>query len=283
MTAVDSGLKRGYDNWLLSGGGLGYYSLGDWDMEVKSDFVLQVRDLYLKRDGREILRGLNLAVREGEIHCLLGRNGSGKSTLAYTLMGCAGYVPQEGCILFDGRDITGLSIAERGKLGITLAWQEPARFEGLKVGDYLALGMKEQSRERMEVALAAVALSPAVYLSRTVDEALSGGERKRIELAAVYAMRPRLAILDEPDSGIDVLSMDEIARLIQRMATEGTTVLLITHRDETVPVADVASLMCEGETVRTGDPKEVRSYYARRCRPCEVVGTRRRAGGGDER
>jgi len=242
---------------------------------MKEDFVLQTRDLHLKRGGKEILRGVNLAVREGEIHCLLGRNGSGKSTLAYTLMGCGGYTPNRGGIAFDGQDIAGLSIAERAKLGLTLAWQEPARFEGLSVADYLALGMKEPSRERMEKALAAVALSPAVYLSRTVDETLSGGERKRIELAAVYAMRPRLAILDEPDSGIDVLSIDDIARLIRRMATEGTTVLLITHRDETVPVADVASLMCEGEIVRNGDPKEVRSYYARRCVPCEVVGRRR--------
>ena len=242
---------------------------------MQKDTLLQVEDLHLTRNGKEILRGVNLAVREGEIHCLLGRNGSGKSTLAYTLMGCAGYAPQGGRIVFDGQDIAGLSIAERAKLGLTLAWQEPARFEGISVADYLALGMKEPSRERMEEALATVALSPAAYLSRIVDEALSGGERKRIELASVYAMRPRLAILDEPDSGIDVLSINDVARLIRRMATEGTTVLLITHRDETVPVANVASLMCDGEIVRNGDPKDVRSYYARRCLPCEVVGRRR--------
>ncbi len=242
---------------------------------MQKDTLLQVEDLHLTRNGKEILQGVNLAVREGEIHCLLGRNGSGKSTLAYTLMGCAGYAPQGGRIVFDGQDIAGLSIAERAKLGLTLAWQEPARFEGISVADYLALGMKEPSRERMEEALATVALSPAAYLSRIVDEALSGGERKRIELASVYAMRPRLAILDEPDSGIDVLSINDVARLIRRMATEGTTVLLITHRDETVPVANVASLMCDGEIVRNGDPKDVRSYYARRCLPCEVVGRHR--------
>ena len=250
---------------------------------MKGDFVLQVRDLYLAHDGREILQGVNLAVGEGEIHCLLGRNGCGKSTLAYTLMGCAGYTPREGRILFDGRDITGLPITERAKLGLTLAWQEPARFEGLSVANYLALGMKKPSQERMEATLAAVALLPDAYLTRRVDDSLSGGERKRIELAAVYAMRPRLAILDEPDSGVDILSMDEIARLIRRMATEGTTLLLITHRDEMVPVADVASLMCEGEIVRNGDPKEVRSYYARRCLPCEVAGGHRGTGRGDER
>jgi len=238
---------------------------------MERDFILHIQDLHLKRNGKEILRGVNFAVREGEIHCLLGQNGSGKSTLAYTIMGCAGYVPHKGCILFNNQDITRLSITERAKLGIALAWQEPARFEGLKVNDYLALGMKEPTRKRVEEALAAVALLPDVYLLRSVDEALSGGERKRIELAAVYAMKPRLTILDEPDSGIDVLSIDGIARLIKRMAIEGTTVILITHRDETVPVADMASLMCEGEIIRTGNPQLVRHHYTSRCLPCEIA------------
>ena len=238
---------------------------------MERDFILHIQDLHLKRNGKEILRGVNFAVREGEIHCLLGQNGSGKSTLAYTLMGCAGYVPHKGRILFNNQDITGLSITERAKLGITLAWQEPARFEGLKVNDYLALGMKEPTRKRMEEALTAVALVPDVYLLRSVDEDLSGGERKRIELAAVYALKPRLTILDEPDSGIDVLSVDDIAQLIKRMATEGTTVILITHRDETVPVADMASLMCEGEIIRTGNPQLVRHHYTNRCLPCEIA------------
>lgn len=250
---------------------------------MSNNYLLRVEDLSLRREGREILRRVNLVVRSGEVHGLLGLNGSGKSSLAYTLMGCAGYVPSAGRILFDGRDITALSITERGQLGLTLAWQDPARFEGLKVKDYLSLGMKEPSRERMEEALAAVALTPLAYLERTVNDALSGGERKRIELAAVYAMQPRLAILDEPDSGIDVLSLDDIARLIRRMAEEGTTVLLITHRDEMVPVADVAALMCEGEIVRVGEPQAVREHYARRCRPCEVVEPVEPPGGGYER
>ncbi len=230
--------------------------------------LLQVDNLHLQRQGQEILRGVTLEIEPGQVYGLLGRNGSGKSTLAHTLMGCSGYTPQEGRILFDGHDITNLSITERARLGLTLAWQEPARFEGLKIKDYLSLGMKEPSREYMKEALAAVALSPLAYLERTVNDALSGGERKRIELAAVYAMRPRLAILDEPDSGIDVLSLDEIAHLIRRLADQGTAVLLITHRDEMVPIADVAALMCEGKIVRAGDPAEVRRYYTRRCQPC---------------
>jgi len=100
-----------------------------------------------------------------------------------------------------------------------------------------------------------------------VSTDLSGGERKRIELASVYTMQPKLAILDEPDSGIDVLCLADIVSLVRRMADEGTSVLLITHRDELVQVADSASLICAGEIVRTGSAEDLSTYYMERCRP----------------
>ncbi len=231
------------------------------------DRLLIVDDVWVRRPGAEVLRGVNLTIRSGELHTLLGLNGSGKSSLALTLMGASGYTPERGCILFDGDDITHRSVTERARRGLTLAWQEPARFEGLPVADYLALGMEDPSRERIEEALSVVALSPGAYMSRPVDSALSGGERKRIELAAVYGMRPRLAVLDEPDSGIDVLGIEEIAGLLRRMADEGTAVLLITHREEMADVADTASLMCGGAIISTGTAAEVREYFAQRCRP----------------
>jgi len=234
---------------------------------MQDDVLLQVEDVWLQRPGAEVLRGVDLTVGRGEVHALLGLNGSGKTSLALTLMGATGYRPERGRILFDGQDITNLSVTERARLGLTLAWQEPARFEGLPTADYLALGMEKPTRERIEEALTAVALSPDAYLSRTVNSALSGGERKRIELAAVYAMQPRLAILDEPDSGVDVLCIGDIRVLIRRMASEGASVLLITHRDEMAEVADKASLICGGAVVNTGTPAEVREYFAQRCRP----------------
>jgi len=257
--------------------------MGEQATKTSAGDLLRVEGLRLERGGQEILRGVTLRIAPGQVYSLLGRNGSGKSTLAYALMGCAGYTPSAGRVLFDGQDITRLSITERARLGLTLAWQDPARFEGLKVRDYLSLGMQQPVRERMEEALAAVALAPSLYLGRTVDDALSGGERKRIELAAVYAMRPRLAVLDEPDSGIDVLSLDDIARLIRRMAGEGTAVLLITHRDEMASIADQAALMCQGEIVRVDDPQVVRDYFARRCQPCEAAEPVEPAGGAYER
>jgi Fe-S cluster assembly ATP-binding protein len=229
--------------------------------------LLKVENVSVQRPGAEVLRSVDLTVQRAEVHALLGLNGSGKTSLALTLMGADGYRPWRGRILFDGQDITHLSVTERARLGLTLAWQVPARFEGLPVADYLALGMSDPSRERIEGALETVALAPQAYLGRTVNAALSGGERKRIELAAVYAMRPRLAILDEPDSGIDVLCFEDIISLVRLMANEGTSVVLITHRDEMVRVADSASLMCAGSVISTGTPDEVRDYFAGRCRP----------------
>ena len=230
--------------------------------------LLRVRDLWVSREGHEILRGVHLNIAPGSVHVVLGLNGSGKSTLAYVLMGAGGYTPQRGTILFEDRDITNLPINERGKLGITLAWQEPARFEGLTVERYLTLGQPESTPEGVAEALEAVGLD-ASYLQRYVDQGLSGGERKRIELAAVYAMRPRLAILDEPDSGIDRFTVSDIAQLIHRMASEGTAVLLISHSDEVVDMADQASLICGGRIIQTGEPDAICARYIQYCNPCE--------------
>lgn len=242
---------------------------------MKTQPVLEVQNLSLNRDGRAILQNVNLSVYPGQVHALLGVNGSGKSSLAYALMGCAGYQPDSGRIWFDGQEITGLPIDERGRLGLTLAWQEPARFEGLTVGSYLGLGMARPSdvaqgkpdRDRVQAALATVNLSAKTYLRRSVDATLSGGERKRIELAAVYAMRPRLAILDEPDSGIDTLSLDDVRTLLRQMAQNGTAVLLITHRDEMAQAADTASIMCLGTILFSGETAAAQRFYSGRCQP----------------
>ena len=178
----------------------------------------------MSRDGKKILRGINLEVGDREIHSIIGANGAGKSTLAYTLMGLQGYEHEEGNIIFNGEDVAALSITERARKGITLAWQEPARFEGLKVRDYLAIGAKGNggiTEKEIKEALRKVDLKPEKYLNREVGEALSGGERKRIELASIITMKPKLAILDEPDSGIDVVSLKEIvspSRLLKKTA-----------------------------------------------------------------
>lgn len=229
---------------------------------------LRIEALTFTVRDRTILDGLDLALAAEEVHALLGANGTGKTTLAYLIMGCAGYAPSGGQIWFQDRLINALPIHERAGLGITMAWQEPARFEGLRVVDYLSLG-NGAARTAAEC-LRQVGLEPELYLERAVDKTLSGGERKRIELASILALRPQLAILDEPASGIDMLSLQEIIDVIETLKATGATVLLITHRQEIARQADRASYLCGGKIVATGAPDDIAERFrARRCVVCD--------------
>lgn len=229
--------------------------------------LLQLQGVTLIVNGKRILSDVDLDIAEGEVHSLVGPNGCGKSSLAQVVMGCAGYRAAAGSILFNGTAINDLPIHERARMGISLAWQEPARFEGLTVRDYLAIGPLRRDTVR---SLEQVGLKPQEYLDRAIDRNLSGGERKRIELAALLAMQPPLAILDEPAAGIDMLSLGEIANVIETFKLSGSAVLLITHVEQIAAYADRASQLCGGRIVFRGTPAEVISYYkARLCRRCD--------------
>jgi Fe-S cluster assembly ATP-binding protein len=231
------------------------------------DTLLELQNVTLSLGQRRVLAGIDLSIARGEIHALVGANGAGKSSLAYAVMGCEGYRPQQGNILFEGKPIDELPIQARARAGITLAWQEPARFEGLRVGDYLTLGAPNGDPV---AALESVGLPPTEYLYRPLDKTLSGGERKRIELAAIIAMRAKLAILDEPAAGIDMLSLDELVSAIQAMQSAGSTVLLITHVEQVAARADHASQLCGGRIVCQGETQAViDNYKARRCHRCD--------------
>lgn len=229
--------------------------------------ILDIRDLTFTVGDQKILNRLNLAIHPREIHALLGANGSGKTTLAYLLMGCEGYVPMAGTVLFNGTDLLRLKMHERAKLGLTLAWQEPARFEGLTIREYLSLGDPGLTPESL---LLQVGLDPERYLNRRVDKALSGGERHRIELASVLCMKPRLAILDEPAAGIDMLSISHIITVIRTLKENGGAVLLITHQEEVAAIADSASQLCNGRIIFSGDPAHVIEHFrGRTCVRCD--------------
>ncbi|HEX9155745.1 MAG TPA: ABC transporter ATP-binding protein [Nitrospira sp.] len=229
--------------------------------------LLDIRSLTFAVDRHPILDRLDLEIQAGEIHALLGANGSGKTTLAYVLMGCEGYGPSTGSVLFNGTDLLPLKMHERAKLGLTLAWQEPARFEGLTVREYLALGKPQIDPAQ---ALRHVALDPDRYLTRLVDKALSGGERHRIELASVLSMKPKLAILDEPAAGIDMLSINHIIDIIRALKEAGGSVLLITHQEEVALIADRASQLCAGRIIFSGGPREAVDHFrARTCVRCD--------------
>jgi len=227
-----------------------------------------VENLQLKLNGKLIIDGLNLHINRGEIHGLLGENGTGKTTLAYLLMGVNNYQPTEGRIIFEGQDITNLSITERAKKGISLAWQEPSRIEGLRVEDYLKLSGKNLSLEQTRQYLQMVGMAPALYLARDIDNTLSGGERKRIELASLLAMHPKLAILDEPDSGIDIISLPLILNGIVEMSKRGSSVLLITHNEKVTEIANRVSVLCAGKIIRTGAPSETSLWFKENCQTC---------------
>ena len=231
--------------------------------------MLEIKNLKIAFNGKPVINDLNLEVKKGKIHGLLGVNGTGKTTLANLIMGLS--YPDEGSIIFEGRDITRCTTSQRARLGITLAWQEPARFEGLNVGDYLKLGKNLSSNELANY-LWTVGLPPPEYLNRAVDVTLSGGERKRVELASVLAMKPRVAILDEPDSGIDMVSLPFIMNGITEMSKQGSGVLLITHTEEAVEVAERVSIMCAGKIINAGPPEEMCHWFRNNCQICNHIG-----------
>jgi Fe-S cluster assembly ATP-binding protein len=192
--------------------------------------VLEVRGLKLTLNSKPVINDLNLEVNEGKIHGLLGVNGTGKTTLTNLIMGIT--YPDEGSIIFGGRDITRCTISERARMGITLAWQEPARFEGLSVGEYLNLG-RNLSLSEIERYLWMVGLPPVEYLNRAVDATLNG---------------------------------------ITEMSKQGPAVLLITHSEGAVGVADKVSLMCAGEIINAGEPEEMCQWFKDNCQTCNHIG-----------
>ena len=231
--------------------------------------VLEVKDLILRLSGETILDGLSMEFWRGYVHAVIGPNGAGKSTLASTIMGLSGYQGYEGSISLDGVRLDGLSVDERARSGLTMAWQEPARYEGLTVEKFIGSGASDRSPEKMRELLERVGLEPERYLSRAVDQTLSGGERKRVELASILAMRPKVVIMDEPDSGIDVEALNRIFESIGYLKEQGSTVLLITHSLTVLEQADHAFLICDGKLMAKGSVPKIRQYYAEKCVPCD--------------
>ncbi|MBA7650781.1 putative ATP-dependent transporter SufC [subsurface metagenome] len=237
---------------------------------MSSDVLLSVKDISILSEDRQcnIVDTISFDVMEGSIHSIIGPNGAGKSTLGYAIMGV--YHPCSGKIFFKGKDITDLSITERAKRGITLAWQTPARFDGLSVYDYIAVGIKDKNliEQRVREALEIVNLDPDIYLKRKVDANLSGGERKRIELASVIAMRPKLVILDEAEAGMDLIVLESFMDIFNKIKELGMTILLITHREDIGMVSDNSTLLWEGKVLVNGPFREVMLHY------CEKAGLR---------
>lgn len=230
--------------------------------------ILELKNLSLTLDGRKVLDELNMAFLKGKTYTIVGPNGAGKSTFAYTIMGLTGYKNIDGDIIFEGKSIKNEGISERAKKGITLGWQEPAKYEGLSVKKFIMVSAKEKSAETAKQVLRKVGLNPDDYLNRALDKTLSGGERKKIELASILAMRPKLAIFDEIDSGIDISSFEKIFESIELLKSYGAAVILITHNLEMIKWAEHSFLICGGKLVEEGDADKIYPYFGKECFTC---------------
>lgn len=233
--------------------------------------ILNIKNLKWSIDGNNILNDISMEFKEGRSHAIVGPNGVGKTTLGNVIMGLEGYRDFEGDLIFNGESIKGLDLYQRAKKGITMAWQEPARFEGLTVEKFVGAGAPNSSKKVIEDALKKVGVNPPEYMHRAVDSNLSGGERKKIELASILAIQPKLVILDEPDSGIDVASLKNIFNAMGYLIQNGATIILITHSIEVLKHAEYAFLLCCGAVLREGTVEEIGPYFENKCLPCDHI------------
>jgi len=230
--------------------------------------ILEIKNLNLILNGKKILDNLNINISEPGIYSFVGPNGAGKSTLAYTIMGLNKYREIRGDIIFMGKSIRDKTLSQRAKIGITLGWQEPARYEGITIKKFISFSLKKKNEKRIKEVLSMTGLNPNDYMNRFLDKTLSGGERKRIELASILAMKPRLVLLDEVDSGIDIASFSKIIQSIEWLKNHGSTVLLITHSWNVMRQSKRAFLICGGKLIIYGKPQRIYDYFEKKCLSC---------------
>ncbi len=230
--------------------------------------MLEIKDLKARvEDGEEILKGINLTVRPGEVHAIMGPNGSGKSTLSSVIAGNPKFEKTAGSITFLGEDLDGLSPEERALRGIFLSFQYPVEIPGVSVNNFIKTAINEKRKSlglpemppsellkfiREKAAL--VELDPQ-FLSRSLNEGFSGGEKKRAEIFQMAALQPRLAILDETDSGLDIDALRIVATGVNRLKSPENATIVITHYQRLLDyiVPDYVHVLYKGRIIRTGD------------------------------
>ena len=234
-------------------------------MEATGTATLEIRDLRATVEGKEILKGIDLTVRQGEVHALMGPNGSGKSTLANVLMGRPGYVVTGGHVLFKGNDITGLRPDQRAQMGLFLAFQYPTEIAGVSVVNFLrsaynsvkgeqtsALAFRKRLKEKMNL----LGVEDQM-VNRYVNQGFSGGEKKKNEILQLAVLEPEIAVLDETDSGLDIDSLKAVAGGVQQLIGPGLGVLLITHYQRILNYITPHQIhvLMDGRIVLSGGPE----------------------------
>jgi Fe-S cluster assembly ATP-binding protein len=229
--------------------------------------MLKIENLHVRVAGKEILKGLSLEVKAGEMHALMGPNGAGKSTLGNVLAGRDGYEVTAGTIAYDGRDLLVLEPEERAALGIFLAFQYPVEIPGVNNTYFLRAALNAQRRHRGEPELDSMQFLKKVreklavlhlkdeLLHRAVNEGFSGGEKKRNEIFQMALLEPKLAILDETDSGLDIDALKVVAAGVNSLRSPERSVVLVTHYQRLLDyiVPDVVHVLADGRIVESGD------------------------------
>ncbi len=222
-------------------------------------------------DGeKEIIKNVSFEIDQ-KFTCLTGPNGGGKSTLAKLIMGII--KPTEGRIMFEGRDITQLSITERAKEGISFAFQQPVRFKGITVSDLINFaGERKLKMNEICEYLSEVGLCAREYVNREVNASLSGGELKRIEIATAMARGAKLSVFDEPEAGIDLWSFTNLIKVFEKLRDKmGGSLIVISHQERILNIADRIIVIADGKITEDGAPKEVMNklFLAKNCKMLE--------------
>lgn len=220
--------------------------------------MLELKNISMDIPGeKEILKNVNLTVKDGQFIVITGPNGGGKSTLAKVIAGI--YQPSSGSIFFDGKDITQMDITERAKAGISFAFQQPVRFKGITVRDIIELSAGGKlSEDQLCNYLRDVGLCAKDYIDREINDSLSGGEIKRIEIAMVMARKTRLTIFDEPEAGIDLWSFNNLIDVFKKLRREiQGSIIIISHQERILNIADEIVVLADGEITAHGPRDEI--------------------------
>ncbi|MEA3349338.1 MAG: ABC transporter ATP-binding protein [Chloroflexota bacterium] len=243
--------------------------------------TLKIKALCVQVEGQELIHNLNLTIPEGEVHALLGPNGCGKTTLIMAIMGFPAYEVSQGQIFFEGRDITELGLTERARLGIGLTQQRPPTITGVRLQHIIDYVISNNPQRSDEIARLVSDFKMGPFLDRDIHAGLSGGEIKRAELFQLFVTHPRLALLDEPDSGIDMDALKLVGEMVNALLSKDPhrpakrkTALIITHTNQILDYvpADKAHVMLDGRILCSGNPyiviNEIKQHGYEGCVTC---------------
>jgi len=227
--------------------------------------LFEIRDLHVAVEGKKVLNGVNLKVNRGEVHAIMGRNGTGKTTLAYTLMGHPNYEVLAGKIFLDGEDITALKPEERARKRLFLAFQYPVAIPGVSVASFLRASLKAVRSEELKPAQFRALIREELnhlgiketFMTRSLNEGFSGGEKKRLETLQLRLLKPKMAVLDETDSGLDIDALRVVSENLQDYRNSDRGMLVITHYQRMLNYIkpDVVHVFGSGRILETGGPE----------------------------